>query len=304
VLLLAIPCLSQSFYEVSAIVFRSNGYRYSVYKCGEECHALYQPAGYSDSIYYEEDGEDLHIRLLFRTIDRAEDFQTALNSFASEHPHFAEKLRVTRDISVVSACSALPLQRVMRTDYESSNANDSPEMRLNDVISDSASVISLTDDTVNTLQALEDISVVAQFGSLWFRCHLIPSGSRDRLKEDPDNFIYASWPLHQQLDGLTTAHGIGLAISIDPTSRPIEEEVSVHNGYAQRWRVGLLLHFESIIVANIFKTFLKPGTERRDDLCFKSFIHVRNHVNFSKCIVQRLEDQKKKSSWVKSLGVV
>lgn len=280
---------------------RSKGYRYSIYKCGEECHALYHPAGPSASIYYEGDGEDLHVRLLFRAMEKAEEFQTKLNAFASEHPHFAEKLRVTRTIPCITVVQEV--ERVLRTDYKSSGNNDSPEMSLNDILSDSASIVSFRGDTSYSLQALENSHVVAQLGSQWYRCHLIPAGAKDGLKDDPDNYIYASWIFHQHLDGLNTPNGIGLAISLDPTA-PSLEDVVVNNGYEKRWRVVVLIHFENIEVANVFQAFLKSGTERRDDLCFRSFLHVRDHVIFSKCILKKLQDQKKKSPWVATLGII
>lgn len=217
------------------------------------------------------------------------------------HPHFAEKLRITRAIPCINV--AQEVERVMRTDYKSSDNNDSPEMSLNDVLSDSASVVSLRGDTSYTLQALEDTHYVARIGSLWYRCHLIPAGAKDGLKDDPDNFIYASWLFHQHLDGLNTTNGIGLAISLDPTA-PIQEEVAVNNGYEQRWRVVVCIHLENIEVANVFQVILKTGTERLSDLCFKSFLHVRNHVNFSKCITKKLQDQKKKSPWVANLEII
>jgi hypothetical protein len=281
---------------------KSSGYRYSIYKCAEECHAAYFPCGRASSIYYDGDGVDLQIRLLFKSERDAEDFQTKLNSFASEHPHFREKLNVTRRISRVNI--AVELERVMRTDYDSGDNDDSPEMSLNDVLSDSASIVSMRGDTSRTLQALEDTNVVANFGSQWYRCHLIPACAKDPLKNDPDNFIYASWPFHQHLDGLHTTSGIGLAISLDNSSPSIAEEVLVNNSYERRHRVIILIHFEAVEVANIFQAMLKTGTTRIDDTCFKSFIHVRSVENFSKCVSKKLLDQKKKSPWIAGLGLI
>ena len=190
----------------------------------------------------------MQIRLLFKSERDAEDFQTELNSFAFEHPHFRDKLNLTRRIGRVSITAEL--ERVMRTDYDSGDA-DSPEMSLNDVLSDSASVVSMCGDTSRTLQALEDTLVVANLGSKWYRCHLIPDCSKDRLKNDPDNFIYASWAFHQHLDGLHTVSGIGLAISLDPASPSIVEEVMVNDSYEDRYRVIVIIHFEAVEVANL-----------------------------------------------------
>jgi hypothetical protein len=213
---------------------KSSGYRYSIFKCAEECHAVYYPKGIASSIYYDDGGLNLQIRLLFKSEERAEEFQTKLNSFASDHPHFFDKLNLTHSIGRVSITAEL--KRVMRTDYVSSDNADSPEMSLNDVLSDSASIVSMRGDTSRTLQALEDTTVVANFGSQWYRCHLIPECAKDRLKNDPDNFIYASWPFHQHLDGLNTTSGIGLAISLDPDSEPTREEVVVNDSYEERYR--------------------------------------------------------------------
>ena len=292
------------FYEVTASVARarkSKGVRYSIYKCGEECHALYHPAGSAASIYYEGDGEDLQVRLLFRTLEKAEGFQTKLNTFASEHPHFAKKLSVTRAIARVNV--GQEVERVLRTDYRSSDNDDSLEMSLSDVLSNSASVVSLRGDTSRMLQALENTNVVALYGSMWYKCHLISAKSEHALKNDPDNFIYASWIFHQQFDGLHTPNGIAVAISID-SKDPVQEEVAVNDGYEQRWRVDVFIHFQNTVLAHSLEPWLKIGTNRVDDLCFKSFIYVRDHVKFSECVRWKLEDQARISPWVRSLGLV
>jgi hypothetical protein len=280
---------------------KSKGYRYSIYKCAEECHAVYYPGGSASSIYYDGAGQDLQIQLLFKTERDAEDFQTKLNSFASEHPHFREKLSVNR--LIVSVNIAVALERVLRTDYNAGDNTDSPEMSLNDVLSDSASVVSIRGDTSRTLQALENTAAVAILGSKWYRCHLIPDCSKNKLKNDPDNFIFASWPFHQHLDGLNTMCGIGLTISLDPDIQPVREEVAVNDSYEDRDKVSVLIHFQDVEVAKFFEAMLKAGTDRISDTCFKSFIHVRSVSNFSMCISKKLQDQKKNSSWVAGLGL-
>ena len=292
-------------YEVQACITnarKSSGYRYSIYKCAEECHAAYCPGGSAASIYYDGDGMDLQIRLLFKSEERAEDFQTKLNSFASEHPHFRDKLDVTRRIGRVNI--AEELDRVLRTDYDAGDNTDSPEMSLNDILSDTASVVSIFGDTSRTLQALENTAAVAILGSKWYKCHLIADCSENQLKNDPDNFIYASWPFHQQLDGLNTMCGIGLTISLDPDSQPMREEVSVNDSYEARYRVSVVLNFQDVAVAKFFGAMLKIGTDKIGDTCFKSFIHVRSVENFSKCISMKLQDQKQISSWVASLKLI
>ena len=282
---------------------KSKGYRFSIFKCAEECHAAYCPGGITSSIYYDGDGLDLQIRLLFKSERDAEEFQTKLNSFASEHSHFRNKLNLTRRVDRVSITAEL--DRVMRDDYSPGDNTDSPELSLNDVFSDTVSVVSMGGDTSRTLQALEDTTVVASFGSQWYKCHLIPAADKENLlRNDPDNFIYASWQFHQLLDGLNTPSGIGLAISLDLDSQPTIEEVAVNDLYAERYKVFVILHFESAQVANVFQAMLKFGTVKIDDTHFKSFIHVRSFANFSKCIAEKLRDQKRKSTWVSSLELI
>jgi hypothetical protein len=295
----------KGYFGVEALITgarKSKGYRYSIYKCAEECHAVYTPGGSASSIYYKVNEDDLHIRLLFRTLDRAEDFQTKLNIFASEHPHFAQKLSLSRSIRTWNITDEP--ERVLRTDYNSDDNTDSPEMSLNNVLSDSATIVSLYGDVSRTLQALEDTKAIAILGVSWYRCHLIPDTSKDTLKNDPDNFIYASWTFHQHLDGLNTPSGIGIAIALDSEIAAVREEVLVNDNYEYRDRVSVLLYFEDINVANVFQTLLKQGTERLGDSCFRSFVHVRSASKFSKCVAKKLRDQKQKSEWVKNLGIV
>ncbi len=262
---------------------------------------MYCPDSSGSSIYYEGTEENLEIQLLFREVRDAEEFQTKLNTFASEHHHFFEKLRLERHIETVNLTEEL--DRVFRTDYIADDT-DSPMMSLNDVLSGSATVVSMSGDTSRTLQALEDTSVVARLGSKWYKCHLIPASSRDNLKDDPDNIIYASWLFHQHLDGLHTETGIGLAISLDPDSQPTKEEVAVNDNYEERYKVVVLIHFEAVELASIFQTLFKHGTEKLNDTCWRSFVHVRSVDKFSKCITSKLLDSKKKSPWVESLNLV
>ena len=280
---------------------RSKGYRFSIYKSAEECHGLYYPPGSSASIYYEGEGQDLRIRLLFRDIRDAEDFQTNLNCFAQNHSHFAEKLKMDKAIPAVNVAESI--ERVLRTDYNSSDNTDSPELSLKDVLSNSESVVSLSQDPSCTLQALENPRIIASMGSKWYRCHMIPHAAADPLKSNPNNFIYGSWYFHQQFDGLNTPHGIGLAISLDPLL-PREEEVMVKDSYEKRWRVYVLIHFDDADISRLFEVMFKEGTEKQGDLRYRTFIHVRDHIVFRDCIVKKLQDQKSKSPWVASLGIV
>ena len=95
------------WHRVSATLLGSRkckGYRASIYRCAQECFGRYD-GGSQSSIYYVDGDADLHVSILFDTIDKAEVFQNVLLKFAMEHSRFNDKLVLDEEILAVTTCS-------------------------------------------------------------------------------------------------------------------------------------------------------------------------------------------------------
>jgi len=258
---------------------KSKGYRSSMYRCAQKCHAYYSQHGHDKSIYYEVGSSDLSVHLLFANRLNAEDFQNALTDVGMNHSHFQSKLTVERDISIVVTSTNPP--RVFYIDYKPEDNNDSPYMSLNDILSDSNSVITISHDPSLALQALEGVHAVADMGSKWYKCHLISAKDKEYVK-DPDNVIYASWLFHQHLDGLNTVNGTGVAVRFEKVL--CEEEVALNGKYERRYKLEVVVEFRDPGLAYRFERFLKDGTKKLSETSFLSFLYARDAERMKLCL--------------------
>ena len=244
--------------------------------------------GLEKTIFYAEGSNDLTVSLLFRELRDAEDFQNKLTSFALDHRHFGSKLTLTPEIIRVTVPSTQELPRVMYSHYISADNNESPLMSLNDVLSETTSVVSNQGDPSLSLQALENPASISIFRSKWYKCHLI-SKQVQEYANNPDNVVYASWAFHQQIDGLNTIDGLGAAIRFDHLGDV--EEVHMGNGrYEKRRKVIVIVEFRNSGVARAFGGLLKEGTEQISDTEYRSFIYARNGATMQHCLEEKYQE--------------
>jgi hypothetical protein len=149
------------FYEVNATISNSRkckAYRATVYKEAQDCKAYYREDERKNSIYYEDDSEDLKIRLLFEQKSDAFDFQNKLSNFLFDHPTFGDKIKVVKNLNIV-VLNSIP-ERVFYNDYDT-NATDSPPfLSLADIKSShSESMLSNDGNTERAMQSLEDLTL-------------------------------------------------------------------------------------------------------------------------------------------------
>ena len=259
-----------------------------MFKCAQECHALQSLEGLERTIYYAEGSNDLTVSLLFRERRDAEDFQNKLMNFSFDHHHFASKLEVSPDILDVTVPATQQLHRVMYTHYKSADNNESPTMSLNDMLSESTSVASNQGDASLSLQALENPTLIIALRSKWYKCHLISKQDKE-YANNPDNVIYASWLFHQQLDGLNTVDGVGVAIKFSHLGDL--EEVQLGNGrYEYRQKVNVIVEFRYSDVAMAFSGLLKDGTERISDNEYRSFVFARDGECMRYCLERKYQE--------------
>ena len=187
------------------------------------------------------------------------------------HSRFQSKLTV--DEAIIQVKSIAEPSRVFYTHYNPKDNADSPDISLNDILSDSNSVISISHDPSMALQALEGIHAVADMGSKWYKCHLISAKNKE-YEKDPDNIIYASWVFHQHLDGLNTVNGTGVAIRFVKVL--CEEEVALNDKYERRYKLEVDVEFRDPDLAYRFERLLKDGTKKLSETSFLSYLYARD----------------------------
>ena len=259
-----------------------------MYKCAQDCCAFYLQDGRDKTIYYKEGSSDLSVHLLFATIHDAYLFQNALTNFAMNHSRFQSKLTIERDIIHVD--SIAEPSRVFYIDYKPEDNADSPNMSLNDILSDSNSVISISHDPSMALQALEGVHAVADMGSKWYKCHLISAKNKE-YEKDPDNIIYASWGFHQHFDGLNTVNGIGVAVRFKKVL--CEEEVALYGKYERRYKLEVVVEFRDSDLAYRFERLLKDGTKKLSETSFLSYLYARDAERMKFCLDVKYEETKR-----------
>lgn len=205
------------------------------------------------------------------------------------YPHFGRKLYVEKNIIRVQR-NAEP-ERVLSSEYEPLDNTESPDMSLNDVFSD-ASVVSLSHDPSHALKALEDVQKVAFWGSKWYKCHLI-SAKNKKFENNPDNIIYASWLFHQHFDGLNTVRGASVAIRFEEIVGI--EEVSIGDRYEMRHKIHVIVEFLDRQIASVFEPMFKVGTQKLNDVEFRSFLYAVQPKVMIKCL--KAKYNKSKSAW-------
>jgi hypothetical protein len=285
---------TQIYYLVQAVVKdarKSKWYRYSLYKCAQECHGLYYGGGKEGTFFYDGDSQDLKLRVLFSSNDHARDFQNKVSFYGIDHKTFGDKLEMIEDIETL-LLSTRP-KSIFYKHYLATDNNDSPSMSLDDVIeADSNTQVSISSGLFCHLQAIENERVLIAFGSKWYKCHLISksekSGKYAEYKGHVDNFIYGSWNFHQLLDGLNTSDGIGVVIRFE--SMLGREEVQAKNGrFEHRYKVSVIVEFRSADLAAVFQPRVTDGTERLDDCKFRSFLYVTDPAVLKICLDRKCE---------------
>lgn len=277
-----IPRLGSQYFEIRASLSNSRataGYRATIFKCAQDSLAYFPATDSNKAIWYEGESMDLSVRLWFKSERDAMEFQNKLLNFQLVHPTFFSALSVDENVYEIRA--DVSLQRVMYKHYKSSDNDESPVMSLNDLKlnSDKTTVLDFASDPSRALQSLENPN--ALIALKLYRCHLIPKTVK-KYKDDPDNVIYGTWVFHQYFDGLNTEgeHEYPqLAVQFERAEE--RAEVDVGNGHFEwRQKIWVIIHFEDEDICTFMQSFLKPGSEKLDNLKWRSFLYVCNEETF------------------------
>jgi hypothetical protein len=228
---------------------------------------------------------------LFDDIKDAFAFQTALGKFRYEHPSLGSKINV--DEPVLSVQLSARSTRVFYTHYISADNKESPEISLADIkhvlSSDRESV---PYDPLKELQSLENISIFP--GTKYYWCHLLSRKVTEHRK-DENNCIWGSWIFHQYFDALNVEDiGVPLiAVKYISTSE-VPEDLPVNGTYVTRRKVTVEVEFFNSETgkkaALSFQIVMKSGTEKIDELRFRSFLYPKDPVKFKSFLDEKYNE--------------
>lgn len=250
------------------------GYRSVIYQCAQDMHALYCENGQNDSIFYQEDSEDLIINLLFKCKLKAFHFQQTILKFKYIHPKFGERIEINDTIEEVQL--EITTTRVLVKDCNTSGCMDSPTLTYSDILTIlSDDFYTKNCDPILALQSFEDITKLPDMK--YYFCRLLPEPTRPI--EDENICIWGTKFFHQFFDGwnIRSIQVLRIAIRFIRAEKDAEN-ISVGNGnYVTRRRVTVCIEFHNSVIgikiAKLFQSSMKPGTIMIDQLHFESFIY-------------------------------
>lgn len=290
---------------------KSKGYRLSVYKCAPSCLAYYSSEDKEKSIFYDVNSPtptDLVVSLVFKAERDALLFQNSLLDLTEKFQHFRDKFVLeTHEPSVIHVESCTNLTRVLTSDYDKNENNETHIMSLNDIMSNESTITVYT-NTETLLKTLEAEEIVASFDKKWYKCHFIPNDCKlyrnDPNRNHDDNFIWGSRNFHQLFDGLHTVNsGVGVVLRFVRSNPNGEEVLVAPNRYESRYCVFISVEFKNAKVAASFASYFKDGTKRLTDTKYETFIYVKDVNVVQDCLRKKFmfEKEEQEDPWLEEM---
>jgi hypothetical protein len=116
-----------------------------------------------------------------------------------------------------------------------------------------------------------------------YKCHLKDKAKFKQLQNDENNIVAASWPFHQQLDGLNVEEGMPLL------AMSVKEASSCRSAtHANRYPVTLSIRFFFPELAASFaaQEFARKG----NDDTWETIVYVQDKSTFSECVEWKFQD--------------
>jgi len=240
----------------------------------------------TQSIYYE--GNDLHINILFSSVDNCHALLNALIETRTQYYAGAEIVceRTFQQIYLLTQPSV-----ILASDYVTDDF-DSPAFT--DCISfdDSASICSLSNPTAHLLMLENPARFV---GLEVYDCHLISVHRYPKEKQNQNNILRLSWILHQYFDGLHKGKHMVPLIAIGFVCAEKQEQVQVSPGYTEpKYRVKVSIEASDQRILAAVGSMLKAGSESNPDIDSRlySFVYVDSDTDFQRCLTVKYEETK------------
>ena len=262
---------------------RSKGARGNVFKFLERHRGHYSE---EEGIQIRYKREDLHVKAYFLSYDAACQLQNELNDWEI-HNVLANLDGVTLDPLTPAEIPSPPnLNRIFLQHYIPQET-ELPCQTLDQLHSYRLSV--------PVTEAVEPNTPLVRFQSIdkpmpylgHYKCHLKDKAKFKQLQNNENNMVAASWPFHQQLDGLNVEEGIPLAaISVKKASS------SRIAAYGNRYCVTLSIEF---FHPELAVSFAAPEGARKGDQenIWEVVMYVEDKSVFTACVDWKYQDTMK-----------
>ena len=236
------------------------------------------------TFWYEEGSDDLNICVLFKAEESAMSFHSELGTLCLNHRFLGlgrEDVEVERKIEEIELDEEP--ERIMFNDYDGSET-DSP---LQDLRYFQGSVSSLSleggvswDDPKLLYMGLERPELFETSRS--YKIHIKPKSSFPKLKNDENNIFYGSWThFHQFYDGMNVVDEIPTMVIKFEKECGIEY---VGKSSEKRHRVNVVIEFRGKGYEEDMAPHLKNGSEKIDELMWRSFLFVSDVETIKDCL--------------------
>eukprot|EP01028_Stygiella_incarcerata_P008411 TRINITY_DN365_c2_g1_i14.p1 TRINITY_DN365_c2_g1~~TRINITY_DN365_c2_g1_i14.p1 ORF type:complete len:314 (+),score=89.40 TRINITY_DN365_c2_g1_i14:542-1483(+) len=277
---------SNTYFRVRATIIgarKKKGIRCGMYYRASVNHGFYYGTK-EKTFWYEEGSDDLNICVLFNEKRDAMSFQSELETLCLNHGFLGlgrEDVKVERAIEEIEL-DEQPV-RIMFNDYDGSET-DSPLQDLRD-FQGSVSSLSLEggvswDDPKLLYMGLERPELFETSRS--YKIHIKPKSSFPKLKNDENNIFYGSWtPFHQFYDGMNVVDEIPTMVIEFEKECGIEY---VGKSSEKRHRVNVVIEFRGKGYEEDMAPRLKNGSEKIDELTWRSFLFVSDVETIKDCL--------------------
>ena len=189
-------------YAVSARILESKKYsgnRKLIYQEAQNCKACYDPRiNQAKSIWYEDESDDLHISLVFKSEDNALSFVGQLSNFVANGRFRSDSVFQEEPIPLLN--NDFVLKHVYFIHYKKGDSSSPNNSRTDDVSAAGVTVTANDGEPQKLLGSLEDLSQLMP-KEFVAKCHIACKAHYSDYKNDPNNIIYGSHAFHCYFDG-------------------------------------------------------------------------------------------------------
>jgi hypothetical protein len=260
------------------------GIRAHVYEAASTSAAFYS-GGKEQSIFYE--GNDLHVVILFET-------RAGCVSFVNNLDGFLRHFQLLEDIQFDPNFERLRLPNYPRSVFQRDyNPDESDSEAYSIAITRITHISNLTKiDFETELQMIENPNHEDFVGLDCYKCHLMGQAAFAVEKDNPNNWLWMSWPTHQRFDGLNTIgkHRVP-QIAIKFVSRVGSFE-TFDNGLLEREKVEIAIECPDADVFGVMRHHMKPGDYRvvEASKTILTWVFVEDAADFQRCLTYKYEE--------------
>jgi hypothetical protein len=284
-----VPSTVITMYSAKIVLVGSKlvkGVRALVYQFASKTGGFYLGAR-EESIYYS--GNDLMVNVLYPSRKECLVFANELDSNLRYYPLLKEENIRIDDLFDEVHLTEQPMGIFMK--HYNTNESDSEAY--------SIAITRMTHVTNKTLIDLETELLMIEnplhedfIGLQCYRCHLMSQADFADMKDNANNILWMSWPLHQRFDGLNTVdvHRVPqIAISFVEKS----DEPELFNEGLERYKVIVAVECPDDDILTVMRNRIKPGmTIIEEEKKILTFVYVEDPNEFERCLTYKYSETK------------